>query len=49
MADGRLAVRVIRLNPSHGKRPAEYDVWRMIQGDVAFQHENSPGLESPAA
>lgn len=41
-------VGVICLNPSHGKRPAEYDVWRMVQDDIAYLRESLPGLESPA-
>jgi len=45
--DGR--VNVICLNPSHGKRAAEYDVWRVVQDDIAFLRESLPGLVSPAS
>lgn len=43
------AVSVICLNPSHGKRPPDYDIWRMVQDDIAFLRESLSGLESPAA
>lgn len=42
------AVSVICFNPSHGKRPPDYDTWRMVQDDIAFLRESFPGLESPA-
>jgi len=43
------AVSVICLNPSHGKRGPDYDIWRVVQDDIAFLRESLPGLESPAA
>lgn len=42
------AVGVICLNPSHGKRQPDYDIWRVAQDDIAFLRESLPGLESPA-
>ena len=42
-------VSVICLNPSHGKRHADYDVWRVVQDDIAYLRESIPGLESPGA
>ncbi len=43
------AVSVICLNPSHGRRQPDYDIWRVAQDDVAFLRASLPGLESPAA
>ena len=43
------AVSVICLNPSHGRRPPDYDIWRVVQDDIAFLRESLPGLESPVA
>lgn len=43
------AVSVICLNPSHGKRAPDYDIWRVAQDDIAFLREILPGLESPTA
>lgn len=42
-------VEVICLNPSHGFRPPSYDVWGMVQDDIAFLRENFPSLESRVA
>lgn len=42
------AVSVICLNPSHGKRQPDYDIWRVAQDDIAYLRESFPGLESPA-
>ena len=42
------AVGVICFNPSHGKRRPDYDIWQVVQDDIAFLRESLPGLESPA-
>lgn len=33
-------VEMICLNPSHGKRPESYDIWRVAQDDIAFLREH---------
>ena len=42
-------VSVICLNPSHGKRPLGYDIWQVVQDDIAFLRERLPDLETPMA
>ena len=41
-------VDVICLNPSHGKRPADYGIWNVVQDDIAFLRELFLKLESGA-
>ncbi len=42
-------VSVICLNPSHGKRPLGYDIWQVVQDDIAFLRERLPDLKTPMA
>ena len=43
------AVGVICLNPSHGKRRPDYDIWQVVRDDIAFLRESFPDLASPTA
>jgi sugar phosphate isomerase/epimerase len=40
--DGK--VEMICLNPSHGRRPASFDIWQVVQDDIEFLREHVPVL-----